>query len=105
MSEQPQSDRLEAVITLSRSAVRDTVAALQKRIAVMVEARERCALGPNRSRQKLLRAAHCELTEFQAELSWHYNQKQPYRYVVPLTPEEGRALNEELNGGHGSTHP
>ena len=102
MSDTPQSDRLEAVLTLPRPVLRQVITALQQRLAVVVAARERCK---SRARQNLLRAAHCEITEFQADLSWHYNQKKPYRYVVPLTPEEGRAINEELNGGPGTTHP
>lgn len=103
MSDTPQSDRLEAVLTLPSHTVVYMIGAIEKRRCKLVEELE-CNTNVL-SRQKLLAAAHYEAGEMMQDLLWHRAQKRPYRYVVPLTPEEGRALNEELNGGPGSTHP
>lgn len=101
MPDQPQSDRLEAVLTLSRDKIEELGTALCKRCTLLSKAR-RCKDLPRRN---LARAAYFEVREMAAELARHAVDGKPYRYVVPLTPEEGRAINEELNGGLGSTHP
>ena len=96
MSDHPHPGTPEAIITLPRTVVQDMVASLGKRCALLVEAQVRCKSEP---RLKLLRTAHYELAEFEAELGWHIAQGKPYRYVVPLTAEEAQAIDEELKGG------
>ena len=103
MSDHPQSDRLEAVLTLSKGMVRDLMVALEIRCRSLKADQTQCQEGTHEHR--VLGVASAECYEMLVELSWHHEYNKPYRYVVPLTPEEGRAINEELNGGHGSTHP
>ena len=102
MSDHPQSDRLEAVLTLPRGKVKEMVVSLAARCTLLNEAELACKTPSHRS---ILRAANLEVGELRDELQWHVSEKRPYHYVMPLTLEEGRAINEELNGGPGTTHP
>ncbi len=102
MSDHPQSGRLEAVLTLPGTMVLDMLASLDKWCSELAEAQVVCQVSSERA---ILRAAHHEAAELRAELGWQVAEKRPYRYVVPLTPDEARVIDEEPNSGPGSTHP
>lgn len=101
MSDHPDDGRLEAIITLPKPVVQDMTIALAKRSALLAAAEVECKVARTRG---VLRAAHSEVAELLAELRCHLSDKKPYRYVVPLTADEARVIDEELNHGSDATN-
>ena len=101
MSDHLDDGRLEAIITPPRLVVKDMIIALAKRSALLAVAEMECKVART---QRVLRAAHLEVAELLAELRYQLSDKKPYRYVVPLTAEEARVIDEELNHGSGTTN-
>jgi len=102
MSDHPDDSRLEAIITLPSMVVEEMIACLEKRLAVVCQSSEQCKEGS--AQYRLLGAVHTEVWEMMVELAWHRQHKKPYRYVVPLTTDEARVIDEEMNRGSDTTN-